>query len=92
VPVEFVDINAIANYNDLNKNTINSPYVGLGYKTYMTSHLILDINSGIAQSYKENNQDILIKTNASDMQLNIPVHEGSYSIYPVFNLSIKYEF
>ncbi len=92
VPIEFLDINATADYNNINKNVINSPYVGLGYKTYMTTNLILDINTGVAQSYKENNQNILIKTDASDMQLNIPVHEGNYTVYPIFNLSIKYKF
>jgi len=92
VPVEFVEINATANYNDLNKNTINSPYIGLGYKTYMTQHFILDINAGVTQNYKENIQDVLIKTDASDIQLDIPMHEANYTVYPVFNLSIKYEF
>lgn len=92
VPIDWIEAYATANYNNMNKNVINSPYVGLGYKTYMTQHFILDINGGITQSNKENNQSMLIKTNVSDMELNIPVHEGSYTIYPVFNLSIKYEF
>lgn len=92
VPIDYLDINATANYSNMNKNIINSPYLGLGYKTYMTQHFILDINAGITQSDKENTQNVLIKTNVSDMQLDIPVHEGSYTVYPVFNLSIKYEF
>lgn len=92
VPIDLIEAYATANYSNMNKNTINSPYVGLGYKTYMTQHFILDINAGITQSNKENTQGVLIKTNVSDMQLDIPVHEGNYTVYPVFNLSIKYQF
>jgi hypothetical protein len=92
LPIQEQQIKGIANYSNMNKNTINSPYFGLGYKTYMTQHFILDVNAGITQSYKENTQDVLIKTDISDLQLEIPVHEGYNTVYPVFNLSIKYEF
>lgn len=92
VPIDFPKINATATYSNINKNTINSPYVGLGYKTNMTQHFILDINAGVTQSYKENNQSILVKTDISDKELNMPLHEGYNTIYPVFNLNIKYEF
>lgn len=92
VPIDYLDINATANYSNINKNTINSPYIGLGYRTYMTQHFILDINAGITQSDKENNQEILIKTDVSDTKLEIPVYQNNYILYPVINLNIKYEF
>lgn len=92
VPTDYLDINATANYSNMNKNTINSPYVGLGYKTYMTQHFILDINTGVTQSDKENTQNVLIKTNVADTKLEIPTYQNNYVLYPVINLSIKYEF
>jgi hypothetical protein len=58
----------------------------------MTQHFILDINAGVTQNYKENIQDVLIRTDASEIKLDIPMHEANYTVYPVFNLSIKYEF
>lgn len=92
VPIDWIEAYATANYSNMNKNTINSPYLGVGYKTYMTQHFILDINAGITQSDKENTQNVLIKTDVSNTKIEIPTYQNNYVLYPVVNLSIKYEF
>jgi hypothetical protein len=84
-------IKANANYTNTNNININSPYLGIGYKSIMSEHWVLDVQGGIVQTHEHNMQNVLVTSEViGNYVIDIPMDREHY--YPILNVSINYKF